>query len=58
MGAILGLIFVGIAILLILGFFAVNRWGSRARDREKSSGLRSNRQMGAANTDTRGTGIN
>jgi hypothetical protein len=58
MGAILGLIFVGIAILLILGFFAVNRWSSRARDRENSSGLRSSRQMGAANTDTRGTGIN
>ena len=58
MGAILGLIFVGIAILLVLGFFAVNRWSSRARDREKSSGRRRSQQMGAANTDTRGTGIN
>jgi hypothetical protein len=58
MGAILGLIFVGIAVVLILCFFATNRWSSRARDREKSKAMRDSRQMETANTDPRGTGIN
>jgi hypothetical protein len=58
MGAILGLIFVGVAIVLVLCFFATNRWSSRARDREKSKDLRSSRQMESANTEERGTGIN
>ncbi|HET6169507.1 MAG TPA: hypothetical protein VFE01_04960 [Terracidiphilus sp.] len=52
------LIALGIALLLILLFFAVNRWSSRARDREKSAGLRSSRQMTEPGTDSRGTGIN
>lgn len=48
----------GVALLLILLFFAVNRWSSRARDREKSAGLRSNRQMTEPDRESRGTGIN
>lgn len=52
------LIALGIALLLILLFFAVNRWSSRARDREKSAGLRSNRQMTEPEKESRGTGIN
>lgn len=52
------LIAIGIAILLVLGFFAVNRWSSDARDREKSADLRSNRQTSSPNTESRGTGIN
>ena len=43
MGAILGLIFVGIANLLILCFFAMNRWNSPEHDREGSAALRANR---------------
>ena len=44
MGAILGLIFVGIAILLILCFFAMNRWSSPEHDREGGAALRANRR--------------
>ena len=58
MGAILLLTLLGIGILMILGFFAVNRWSSRARDREKSAGLRNNRQMTDPHTESRGTGVN
>ena len=47
----------GIALLLILCFFAVNRWSSRARDRDKSAALRANRQMTHPNTEERGSGI-
>jgi hypothetical protein len=48
----------GIGILIILGFFAVNKWSSDTRDREKSVDLRRNRQMSGPNTQSRGTGIN
>jgi hypothetical protein len=48
----------GIGLLLVLLFFAVNRWSSRAQDREKSAGLRSNRQMTEPDKESRGTGIN
>ncbi len=58
MGAIILLTLLGIGILLILGFFAVNRWSSRSRDREKSASLRDNRQMAEPSTESRGTGIN
>lgn len=47
-----------IAILLILGFFAMNKWSSPARDQEKSAELRRNRQMTPTGTEGRGTGIN
>jgi hypothetical protein len=52
------LIAIGIALLLILAFFAVNGWSSFARDREKSAALRNNRQMPGQSTESRGTGIN
>ena len=55
--AIVLLFILGIAILVILGFFAVNKWSSPARDREKSAELRSNRQMAAHERESRGTGI-
>ena len=58
MGAILGLIFVGIAILLVLCFFAMNRWSSPEHDRQESAALRANRQVPGQITGTRGTGIN
>jgi hypothetical protein len=48
----------GVAILLILCFFAVNRWSSRGRDREKSKALRENQQMAQPGTEDRATGIN
>jgi hypothetical protein len=38
--------------------FAVNRWSSRDRDREKSKALGQNRQMAQAGTADRGIGIN
>ena len=47
----------GIALLLILCFFAVNRWSSPARDRKKNTGLRAHRQMTHPNTEERGSGI-
>ena len=47
-----------IGILLILGFFAMNKWSSPSRDREKSAELRKNRQVTPAGTEERGTGIN
>ncbi|MGA9716892.1 MAG: hypothetical protein WBQ79_01315 [Acidobacteriaceae bacterium] len=49
---------IGIAILLILLFFAMNKWSSPARDREKSGELRRNRQMTPPSAEERGTGIN
>jgi hypothetical protein len=52
------LIAIGIAILIVLGFFAVNRWSSPARDRQKSEQLRRNRQMTGTERESRGTGIN
>lgn len=52
------LIAIGIAILIVLGFFAVNRWSSPARDRQKSEELRRNRQMTGTERESRGTGIN
>ena len=56
--SIILVIAIGVAILLILGFFAVNKWSSSARDREKSAELRRNRQMTPTGTENRGTGIN
>jgi hypothetical protein len=56
--AIVLLIILGTAMLLILAFFAANGWSSFARDREKSAGLRTNRQMTPPGTEDRGTGIN
>jgi len=48
----------GVAILLILCFFAMNPWTSRDRDREESKALRGNRQMAQPGTEDRGIGIN
>jgi hypothetical protein len=56
--SIIIVIAIGIAILLVLLFFAVNRWSSFGRDREKSADLRRNRQTTTPNTEERGTGIN
>jgi hypothetical protein len=58
MGAVILLPVLGVAVLLILCFFAVNRWSSRDRYREKSKALRENRQMAQPGTDDRGIGIN
>jgi uncharacterized membrane protein YccC len=52
------LIAIGIALVLILAFFAVNRWSSPARDRQANAALRNNRQMPGQSTESRGTGIN
>ena len=51
------LIAIGIALLLVLAFFAVNRWSSPEQDREASAALRAHRQMPGQNMGTRGTGI-
>ena len=52
------LIAIGIALLLVLAFFAVNRWSSPEQDREASAALRAHLQMPGQNMGTRGTGIN
>lgn len=52
------LIAIGIALLLVLAFFAVNRWSSSERDRTANAALRNNRQMPGESTESRGTGIN
>jgi uncharacterized membrane protein YccC len=49
---------IGVAILLVLAFFAMNRWSSPSRDRQKSEALRTNRQMTEPERENRGTGIN
>jgi hypothetical protein len=56
--SILILIAIGVAILIVLGFFAVNRWSSPERDQVKSAELRRNRQMSGTQRESRGTGIN
>jgi predicted transporter len=56
--AIVLLFILGIIILVVLGFFAVNKWSSPGRDRAKSADLRANRQMGGSERESRGTGIN
>lgn len=56
--SIIIVIAIGIGILLTLGFFAMNKWSSPSRDREKSAELRRNRQMTPPSTEDRGTGIN
>lgn len=48
----------GVAIVVILAFFAFNKWSSAARDREKSAALRKNRQMAGTEHESRGIGIN
>ncbi len=58
MGAVILLTVLGVAILLIFCFFAVNRWSGRDRDREKNKALRENRQMAQPGTEDRGIGIN
>jgi hypothetical protein len=56
--SIILVIAIGIAILLILLFFAMNKWSSVDRDRKKSAELRTNRQTTTSSTERRGTGIN
>jgi hypothetical protein len=56
--AIVIVIAIGIAILIVLGFFAINKWSSPARDRSKSAELRNNRQMSGTERENRGTGVN
>jgi hypothetical protein len=56
--AIVLVFILGITILVILGFFAVNKWSSPARDRQKSAELRTNRQMSGPERENRGTGVN
>jgi hypothetical protein len=58
MGVVILLTVLGVAILLILCFFAANRWSSRSRDREKSKALRENQQTAQPGTEDRATGIN
>ena len=48
----------GIGVLLVLAFFAVNGWSSLGRDREASAAFRTNRQMDQPTREGRGTGIN
>jgi hypothetical protein len=52
------LIAIDVALLLVVAFFAVNRWSSPEQDREASAALRTHRQMPGQNMETRGTGIN
>lgn len=56
--AIVLVFILGITILVILGFFAVNKWSSPGRDREKSASLRANRQTAGSARESRGTGLN
>jgi hypothetical protein len=54
---IIGLIFIGIALLIGLAFWSWNSWTSNDRDRIESGHLRSGRQMVAPNTMKRGTDL-
>jgi hypothetical protein len=54
---IIGLIFVGIALLMGLTFWCWNSWSSPAEDRRETATIRSGRQQTASNTMKRGTDI-
>jgi hypothetical protein len=54
---IIGLAFIGIALLLGLALWSWNAWGSPARDHGESAHLRSGRQVVLPNTMKRGTDI-
>ncbi len=58
MGAILGIVFLMVALVVMLGFWGANRWSSTARDREKTRDQRSFRTSEDPRTDKRGAGIN
>jgi hypothetical protein len=55
---IIGLIFVGIALLMGLTFWCWNSWSSQAEDRKETATIRSGRQQTVPNTMKRGIGIN
>jgi hypothetical protein len=55
---IIGLIFVGIALLMGLTFWCWNSWSSPAEDRRETATIRSGRQQTTPNTMKRGIGIN
>jgi hypothetical protein len=54
---IIGLIFVGIALLMGFTFWCWNSWSSHAEDRRETATIRSGRQQTATNTMKRGTDI-
>jgi hypothetical protein len=51
---IIGLIFVGTALLMGVTFWCWNSWSSRAEDRKETATIRSGRQQTASNTMKRG----
>ncbi len=48
----------GVAIVLVLLFFAVNKWSGRSQDKESTAKLRRAAQMNDPTIDSRGDGIN
>jgi hypothetical protein len=54
---IIGLIFVGIALLMGVTFWCWNSWSSRAEDRRETATIRSGRQQTAPNTMKRGVDL-
>jgi hypothetical protein len=54
---VIGLIFLGIALLMGLAFWSWNSWTSNDRDHIESAHLQSGRQTVAPNTMKRGTDI-
>jgi hypothetical protein len=54
---IIGLTFIGVALLIGLAFWSWNSWASNDRDRIESGHLRNGRQMVAPNTMKRGTDL-
>jgi hypothetical protein len=54
---IIGLIFLGIALLMGITFWCWNSWSSRSEDQRETATLRSGRQVVAPNTMKRGTDI-
>ncbi len=47
----------GVALLVILAFFSVNRWSSRSRDKEATAKLRAARQTNDSRVKERGVEI-
>jgi hypothetical protein len=54
---IIGLTFIGIALLIGLAFWSWNSWSSHAEDQRETATLRSGRQAVAPNTMKRGTDL-
>lgn len=58
MGAIIGIGFGVVALVLVFFLFSANGWTSRGKDRQESAKARAAEQATDPRADKRGTGVN